>query len=334
MKSTQQSQQAVMALIGLLAWAGLTAAQAQPAVTPPNQAPVTQPSTAGAGRGDAQRYLDQIAKLLTPKPQDQATAPGQTQDQTQSSTSAPGPDDLKPQARITAPPAPKLPPVGTPPSSTQPISVDNAINPLTGRSFSEERLDRLLAANRKVTAIVKEQTEQARLQWELVTLGAGPGQVESARTRSDTINVIKSPQKPVSTEVLVSKSLAKGESLTQQADSSSLSPNVKPAFVPSPMQPEASTAAGTLKIGSEAIDVAYKSGPEPVSTVTYVDKQIRPTVGTQPGVNGGNLIGGNLGSWAYGANPQAYPAAMPTGLAAGSPPGAQSVQVPSVQPLR
>jgi hypothetical protein len=217
--------------------------------------------------------------------------------------------------RISAPPPPKLPMVGTPPTSTEPVSVDLAINPLTGRSFSEERLDRLLAANKKVSAIIKEQTEQARLQNELASLGAGREQIESAKTRSHVINVIeKAPLQ--SSAVPPKSSVTKGESIVASTQLP-LSPVVQP--------PVASrlVASGQIKIGHEVIE-ASNSGPSSAATVNLVD--VQSVVASRPGQASAN-VGQYPGFPAAGNLPQVV---APAGLSpAGSPfvpaPGLSSV---------
>lgn len=165
---------------------------------------------------------------------------------------------------------PKLSPVAAMPPSKTPIDTDSAINPLTGKSFSEERLARLLNANKLLTDIYRQQVSQAQLQTELELTG-DRRQAESARLRSDAINIIPKPIVPTK------ESLKPGEELMPNIGRrTSVSDQTKTVVAPisisstPPSLPQ--QASGTLKIGSETIQ-AQSSYLGPQSKVVYVDAQ-------------------------------------------------------------
>jgi hypothetical protein len=194
------------------------------------------------------------------------------------------------------------------PSYKTPIDTDSAINPLTGKSFSEERLTRLLNANKLVTDIARQQVAQAQLQTELELTG-DRRQAESAKIRSEAINIIPKLQVPAKDSLKAGEELVSG--LSKRASSNDLS-----KVVPKPDSgfqiPNAgfvqSTASGNIRIGTETIPVqsAY-SGSQ--SRVVYVDSQVagsRANAGSNlPGSSGAlppfpitaPSIGGNAGSF-------------------------------------
>lgn len=162
-----------------------------------------------------------------------------------------------------APEAPKLAPVASLPSTSIPIDTDSAINPLTGKSFSEERLTRLLNANKLVTEITRQQVDQAKLQADLSST-ADKRQADSAKSRSDAINVI--PVKP--TKVAIKDSLKEGEQLVGRT--SGLQGN--PSFVPAPLFNGGGMTSGVIRIGDETFQPTSRVDTAQ-ARVTYVDAQ-------------------------------------------------------------
>lgn len=167
---------------------------------------------------------------------------------------------------------PKLPTVTAIPSSKTPIDTDSAINPLTGKSFSEERLTRLLNANKLVTDIARQQVAQAQLQTELELTG-DRRQAEAAKIRSEVINVIPKSQIPVK------DSLKAGEEFIASPSKRMASADIPRVLSKSAMPisfgaigaPQGTS--GSIRIGNESIPAQSNySGPE--ARVTYVDAQV------------------------------------------------------------
>lgn len=182
---------------------------------------------------------------------------------------------------------PKLTPVAAMPPSKAPINTDSAINPLTGKSFSEERLTRLLNANKLLTDIYRQQVSQAQLQTELELTG-DRRQAESAKLRSEAINIIPKPTVPTK------ESLKPGEELMSSGRSQrppvTVSPKTESTQSMAMAVPQAipAPASGTLKIGSETFQAqSTYSGPQ--SKIVYVDAQ--PTVQRNTPVSVSNMPG-------------------------------------------
>ncbi len=212
-------------------------------------------SSAGAGRG-----------FLNPS---RDTAPTQTEEKAPVAAATLAPEK-SPNLPVVAQP-PKLPTVAAMPSSKTPIDTDSAINPLTGKSFSEERLTRLLNANKLVTDIARQQVAQAQLQTELELTG-DRRQAEAAKIRSEVINVIPKSQVPVK------DSLKAGEEFISNPGKRMAGGDM-PRVLPKGLMPFSLAALGTpqgtsgsIRIGNESIPAQSNySGTE--ARVTYVDAQ-------------------------------------------------------------
>lgn len=167
---------------------------------------------------------------------------------------------------------PKLPTVTAMPSSKTPIDTDSAINPLTGKSFSEERLTRLLNANKLVTDIARQQVAQAQLQTELELTG-DRRQAEAAKIRSEVINVIPKSQIPVKDSLKAGEEFIAGPAKRMAgADVARvLSKSAMPFSFGAIGAPQGTS--GSIRIGHESIPAQSNySGPE--ARVTYVDAQV------------------------------------------------------------
>ena len=207
--------------------------------------------TVGAGRG----FVNPI----------QGTAPPERQ-----VSSALTAQDTDKANHLTVGQPPKIAPVAVMPPSKVPIDTDSAINPLTGKSFSEERLTRLLNANKLLTDIYRQQVSQAQLQTELELTG-DRRQAESAKLRSEAINIIPKPTVPVK------ESLKAGEELIASrgqrpivSDQAKLDSTPSTATAAAQVLPQ--QASGTLKIGPETFQAqSTYSGPQ--AKIVYVDAQ-------------------------------------------------------------
>ena len=216
----------------------------------------SETSSAGAGRG-----------FLNPS---RDTAPTQTEEKAPVAAATQAPEK-SPNLPVVAQP-PKLPTVAAMPSSKTPIDTDSAINPLTGKSFSEERLTRLLNANKLVTDIARQQVAQAQLQTELELTG-DRRQAEAAKIRSEVINVIPKSQ------VSVKDSLKAGEEFIA-GPGKRLAGGDMPRVLPKGAMPFSLAALGTpqgtsgsIRIGNESIPAQSNyAGNE--ARVTYVDAQV------------------------------------------------------------
>ncbi len=220
---------------------------------------IAKPSGAGAGRG----HVNPKSELL-PQSTDKLTI--ESDDQFRGSI---------PKLPVMAQP-PKLPAIAAMPNYKTPIDTDSAINPLTGKSFSEERLTRLLNANKLVTDIARQQVAQAQLQAELELTG-DRRQAESAKIRSEAINVIPKLQVPAR------DSLKKGEELVSVLSkhaSSGDSQRALPKSDASALVPTVNitqgAVSGNIRIGSEIIS-AQSAYLGTQSRVVYVDAQATGT---------------------------------------------------------
>ncbi len=223
--------------------------------TPSHAQVIAKPSTAGAGRG-----------FVYPTSESNS----QTTDKPPTAS-----DNLFSERSVNLPVVaqpPKLPTVAAMPSYKTPIDTDSAINPLTGKSFSEERLTRLLNANKLVTDIARQQVAQAQLQTELELTG-DRRQAESAKIRSEAINIIPKPQ------VSAKDSLKPGEEFVSGSSkrvSSGDFPKVVPKSEAGIQIPIAAVTqgatSGNIRIGNETIQ-AQSSYSGSQSRVVYVDAQ-------------------------------------------------------------
>jgi hypothetical protein len=212
--------------------------------------------SAGAGRG-----------FMNPS---RETAQAQTEEKAPAAAVAQAPEKASNLPVVAQPP--KLPTVAAMPSSKTPIDTDSAINPLTGKSFSEERLTRLLNANKLVTDIARQQVAQAQLQTELELTG-DRRQAEAAKIRSEVINVIPKLQVPVK------DSLKAGEEFIAGPGKRTVGADM-PRVLPKGSMPFSLAAFGTpqgtsgsIRIGNESIPAQSNySGTE--ARVTYVDAQV------------------------------------------------------------
>ena len=217
---------------------------------------IAKPSSAGAGRGHVNPKSDsppQGADKLTIESDDQFGGG-------------------LPKLPVVAQP-PKLPAVAAMPSYKTPIDTDSAINPLTGKSFSEERLTRLLNANKLVTDIARQQVAQAQLQTELELTG-DRRQAESAKIRSEAINIIPKLQVPAKDSLKTGEELVSGSNKRASSfDLSKMLPKPESGFQIPNAGLVQSTATGNIRIGTEMIPVqSTYSGSQ--SRVVYVDTQV------------------------------------------------------------
>lgn len=171
---------------------------------------------------------------------------------------------------------PKLPAVAAMPSYKTPIDTDSAINPLTGKSFSEERLTRLLNANKLVTDIARQQVAQAQLQTELELTG-DRRQAESAKIRSEAINIIPKLQVPAKDSLKTGEELVSGSSKrASSADSLRVLPKPDASAVVPAVNVTQGAASGNIRIGTETIP-AQSAYLGTQSRVVYVDAQAAGT---------------------------------------------------------
>ena len=181
-------------------------------------------------------------------------------------------------------PAPKLPSVSAMPMSKTPIDTDSAINPMTGKSFSEERLTRLLNANKLVTDIARQQVAQAQLQTELELTG-DRRQAESAKIRSEVINVIPKAMVPTRDSLKAGEELVTGSSRRiASVETANRPPMPTVAQVAEPLVPE--KASGSIRIGQDTLQAqsTYLGNP---ARVVYVDAQ---PVGARSNATGSNSM--------------------------------------------
>lgn len=166
---------------------------------------------------------------------------------------------------------PKLPAVAAMPSYKTPIDTDSAINPLTGKSFSEERLTRLLNANKLVTDIARQQVAQAQLQTELELTG-DRRQAESAKIRSEAINIIPKSQVPAKDSLKTGEELVSGISKRSSGDSQRFLPKPNASAPVPAVNVSQGPVSGNIRIGTETIPAqSVYLGTQ--SRVVYVDAQ-------------------------------------------------------------
>ena len=169
---------------------------------------------------------------------------------------------------------PKFPSVAAMPMSKTPIDTDSAINPMTGKSFSEERLTRLLNANKLLTDIARQQVAQAQLQTELELTG-DRRQAEAAKIRSEVINVIPKTLVPARDSLKAGEELVPGGARRAPNIDAANLPSSSPipqGMAPMPGQTAQEAASGSIRIGRDTLQVqsAYIGNP---ARVIYVDSQ-------------------------------------------------------------
>ena len=249
--------------VAWLAMLACSAAMAQSVAPAQNQA--------GAGRGLINPLIDNLtvakdavmakASKLTGV-QDAPSGSMTANVQSESTHSAVTTPAVTGAADIKVQPAPQMKPLAANPVKAPAVDTEGAINPLSGKSFSEEQLQRVLNANKLVTEIGRQQVEQAKNLVELSKAAADSGQISAAKQRSDAINV--TPKKPIR-PVKVDESLGEGEQLI---------PKNFMGSVPAPMFGGSSggLASGTVQIGQDSFTPQSRfDGQQP--RVVYVDTQ-------------------------------------------------------------
>lgn len=266
MKKTYTHQSLVVAALSATLSFACPLAQAQ-----------TSSDKVGAGRGVVNPFVENISENLSAAKQTVvATASrlvGST-DAVSTSTAAPSalnlaepatPAVVGPATSATpkAPSAPQMKPLAAYPARVPPVDTEGAINPLSGKSFSEEQLMRVLNANKLVTEIGRQQVEQAKNVLELNKAAADTRQIDSAKQRSDAINV--QPKKPIK-PVKVDDSLSPGEQLMQGVTGVVVQPWISTGFSGGGM------ASGTVQIGTESFIPQARTEANQ-ARVVYVDTQ-------------------------------------------------------------
>lgn len=235
------------------------------------------PDKVGAGRGVVNPFVENISEnLSTAKQTVVATASRLvgSADTVSTSTAAYGASNLAepatpavagPAASATpkAPSAPQMKPLAVYSAKVPSVDTEGAINPLSGKSFSEEQLMRVLNANKLVTEIGRQQVEQAKNVLELSKAAADTRQIDSAKQRSDAINV--QPKKPIK-PVKVDESLSPGEQLMQSTAGGVVQPWVSVGISGGGM------ASGTVQIGNESFIPQTRTDANQ-ARVVYVDTQ-------------------------------------------------------------
>ncbi len=220
---------------------------------------IAKPSGAGAGRG-----------YVNPK----SESPSQSTDKLTSESEDQFGGSLQKLPVVAQPP--KLPAVAAMPSYKTPIDTDSAINPLTGKSFSEERLTRLLNANKLVTDIARQQVAQAQLQTELELTG-DRRQAESAKIRSEAINIIPKLQIPAKDSLKTGEELVSGSSKRAYGgDSQRFLPKPDASALVPAVNVTQGAVSGNIRIGTETIP-AQSAYLGTQSRVVYVDAQAAGT---------------------------------------------------------
>lgn len=187
-------------------------------------------------------------------------------------------------AAIKAPNAPPMKPLAFNPVNAPAIDTEGAINPLSGKSFSEEQLMRVLNANKLVTEIGRQQVEQAKNVVELGKAAGDARQIESVKQRSDAINV--APKKPIK-PVKVDESLSSGEQLMQGSADATWT-GAQTGWGGAGVS-GGGMASGTVQIGAESFMPQARTDANP-ARVVYVDTQPAKTVAGQVAGMGGNLV--------------------------------------------
>lgn len=281
--------------VAWLAMLACSAAMAQSVAPAQNQA--------GAGRGLINPLIDNftaakdvvIAKANKfVEAQDASTESGNASGRV---LPEPTPPAVAGTATIKAPAAPQMKPLAANPVKAPAVDTEGAINPLSGKSFSEEQLQRVLNANKLVTEIGRQQVEQAKNLVELSKAAADSGQISAAKQRSDAINV--TPKKPIR-PVKVDESLGEGEQLI---------PKNFMGSVPAPMFGGSSggLASGTVQIGQDSFTPQSRfDGQQP--RVVYVDTQPAKTAQAATGFGFG---ASSVPAPQLGPLPSALPNQMP-----------------------
>lgn len=185
---------------------------------------------------------------------------------------------------IKAPNAPQMKPLAANPVKTPTVDTEGAINPLSGKSFSEEQLMRVLNANKLVTEIGRQQVEQAKNVVELSKAAGDARQIESAKQRSDAINV--APKKPIK-PVKVDESLSPGEQLMQGSAGATWS-GAQTSWGGAGIS-GGGMASGSVQIGAENFTPQARTDANP-ARVVYVDTQPAKTVPGQVAGMGSSLV--------------------------------------------
>jgi hypothetical protein len=234
-------------------------------------------SKAGAGRGLVNPFVESltIAKdsvMATANKMVDAAVPDAKATNEAVPLAVAGPTALK------APSAPQMKPLAANPSKPPVVDTEGAINPLSGKSFSEEQLQRVLNANKLVTEIGRQQVEQGKNLVELSKTAADSRQIDSAKQRSDNVNIIqkKEPIKPVK----VDESLAPGEQVIGSSYPQASQPMLSGGGV----------ASGTVQIGGQSFTPQSRFDGQQ-ARVVYVDAQ--PSKAAQQVGSFGNFGNGN-----------------------------------------
>lgn len=217
--------------------------------------PLAQAQSTSTPRGDVNPFIE---NLTAAKDTMMATASKLVGTEAGAYHSSPDPATpaVAGPATIKAPNAPQMKLLATNPVKAPSVDTEEAINPLSGKSFSEEQLMRVLNANKLVTEIGRQQVEQAKNLVELNKAAADTRQIESAKQRSDSVNVpVKKPIKPVKVE-----------------DSLSLGEQVAVPSLGATAYSFGGVASGSVQIGSENFTAQARTDANP-ARVVYVDTQ-------------------------------------------------------------
>jgi hypothetical protein len=240
------------------------------------------PEKVGAGRGVVNPFIENLSAA---KDTVVATASRLVGSDTPAPSNAP---DLATPAvsgptAIKAPNAPQMKPLSANPVKTATVETEGAINPLSGKSFSEEQLMRVLNANKLVTEIGRQQVEQAKNVVELSKAAGDARQIESVKQRSDAINI--APKKPIK-PVKVDDSLSAGEQLMQGTAGATWSAQPGWGGVGAS---GGGMASGTVQIGAENFTPQARTDANQ-ARVVYVDTQPAKTVPGQVAGMGSSLV--------------------------------------------
>lgn len=272
MKKTYSPQTLAIAALIATVWLACPLAQAQ-----------SKPEKVGVGRGVVNPFIenlsaakDTVVATASRLVGSDIPAPSNSSDLATPAVTGP--------ATIKAPSAPQMKPLAANPVKAPTVDTEGAINPLSGKSFSEEQLMRVLNANKLVTEIGRQQVEQAKNVVELNKAAADTRQIESAKQRSDAVNV--SSTKPIK-PVKVDDSLSPGEQLMQGTAGATWTA-VPPGWGGAGFS-GGGMASGTVQIGSENFVPQARTDANQ-ARVVYVDTQPAKTVAGQVAGMGGSLV--------------------------------------------
>jgi hypothetical protein len=262
----------------------------------------SMPEKVGAGRGVVNPFIENLSaakdtvvatasRLVgsdAPATSNAAASQNVTTTPVAQASNANPPDPATPAvsgpAAVKAPNTPQMKPLAANPVKTPAVDTEGAINPLSGKSFSEEQLMRVLNANKLVTEIGRQQVEQAKNVVELSKAAGDARQIESVKQRSDAINV--APKKSIK-PVKVDESLSPGEQLMQGlagATWTGSQTNWGGVSVSG-----GGMASGTVQIGSENFAPQARTDANQ-ARVVYVDTQPAKTVAGQVAGMGSSLV--------------------------------------------